>query len=136
MARWLLKTEPDSYSWDNLLRDKKTTWNGVTNALALKHLRNMNKGDEILIYHTGKERAIIGLAQATAKPYPDPQQDDPRRVVVDIKPKRKLARAVTLDEMKTDKAFASWDLLRNSRLSVMPVPDALWERITAMGKGA
>jgi predicted RNA-binding protein with PUA-like domain len=136
MARWLLKTEPDSYSWDNLLRDKKTTWNGVTNALALKHLRNMNKGDEILIYHTGKERAIIGLAQAATEPYPDPQQDDPRRVVVDIKPKRKLACAVTLDEMKTDKAFASWDLLRNSRLSVMPVPDALWERITAMGKGA
>jgi len=136
MARWLLKTEPDAYSWDDLARDKRTPWDGVTNALALKHMRTISKGDSALIYHTGDQRTIIGIAEVVAKPYPDPKENDPRIVVIDIKPKKKLARPVTLDEFKADRAFAGWDLLRNSRLSVMPVPLAMWNRIIAMARSA
>src|SRR6266536_5941065 len=106
MARWLLKSEPDTYSWDDLVRDKRTTWDGVTNALALKHMRTISKGDSALIYHTGDQRTIIGIAEVVAKPYPDPKENDPRIVAIDIKPKKKLARPVTLDEFKADRAFA------------------------------
>jgi predicted RNA-binding protein with PUA-like domain len=129
MAHWLLKTEPDCYSWDDLARDKKTTWDGVSNALALKHIRTMKKGDLALIYHTGGEREAIGVAEVTAAAYPDPNADDERQVVVDLKPKRKLKRPVSLDEIKADPAFAGWDLLRISRLSVVPVPEAMWRRL-------
>src|SRR2546421_3720521 len=129
MPRWLLKTEPSTYSWDDLMRERTATWNGVTNALALKHIRAMKKGDDVFIYHTGSQRAVVGVAQVTSKPYPDPDADDERIVVVDIKPKKKLANPVTLDAIKADRAFAGFDLLRNSRLSVMPVPDAMWDRI-------
>ena len=129
MAYWLLKTEPDCYSWDDLARDKKTTWDGVTNALALKHIRTMKKGDLALIYHTGGERQAIGVAEVTQAPYPDPNADDERQVVFDLKPKRKLKRPVSLDEIKADPAFAGWDLLRISRLSVVPVPEPMWQRL-------
>ena len=129
MSYWLLKTEPDAYSWDDLARDKKTRWDGVTNALALKHIRTMKKRDLALIYHTGDERAAVGIAQITTDPYADPAEHDEKIVVVDLKPKRKLPRAVTLAEFKADKAFAGWDLLRIGRLSVVPVPPAMWERI-------
>ena len=129
MPHWLLKTEPDSYSWENLARDKKTVWDGVTNALALKHIRSMKKGDLALIYHTGGERQAVGIAEVTSAPYIDPNAEDERHVVVDLKPKRKLKRAVTLDEIKADPAFAGWDLLRISRLSVVPVPAAIWKRL-------
>jgi predicted RNA-binding protein with PUA-like domain len=135
MARWLLKTEPDSYAWDDLVRDKKTTWDGVTNALALKHIRNMKKGDLALVYHTGGERAAVGIAEVASAPYPDPKAGDEKLVVVDLKPKKKLTNPVTLDVIKADRAFAGWDLLRISRLSVMPVPDAMWERIEELSKG-
>jgi len=129
VSYWLLKTEPDAYSWDDLARDKKTRWDGVTNALALKHIRTMKKRDLALIYHTGDERAAVGIAQITTDPYADPAEHDEKIVVVDLKPKRKLPRAVTLAEFKADKAFAGWDLLRIGRLSVVPVPPAMWERI-------
>lgn len=129
MAYWLLKTEPDCYSWDNLAKDKKATWDGVSNALALKHIRTMKKGDLALIYHTGDERQAVGVAEVTSAPYADPKEDDEKLAVVDLKPKKKLARPVTLDEFKADKVFAGWDLLRISRLSVVPVPDAMWKRI-------
>lgn len=132
MAYWLLKTEPTCYSWDKLIQDKKTAWDGVNNALALKHLRTIKKGDLALIYHTGDERQAVGLAEIVSGPYPDPKEGDDRLVVVDVKPKRKLKRPVTLDEIKSDPAFAGWDLLRISRLSVVPVPDAMWKRIEAM----
>ena len=134
MARWLLKTEPDTYNWDALARDKKTVWDGVANALALKHMRTMKKGDLALIYHTGDERAAIGIAEITSNPYADPNEQDERLVVVDLKPKQKLPQPVTLADIKADPAFAGWDLLRISRLSVVPVPDALWKRIEAMAK--
>ena len=129
MSYWLLKTEPDCYAWDDLARDGKTVWDGVTNALALKHIRTMKKGDLALIYHTGGERQAIGIAEVTRAPYADPNADDERQVVIDLKPKRKLRRPVTLDEIKADPAFAGWDLLRISRLSVVPVPEPMWERL-------
>lgn len=132
MARWLLKTEPDCYNWSDLARDKRTAWDGVTNALALKHIRTMKKGDEALVYHTGDERAAVGTATVVSDPYPDPKAGDEKLVVVDLKPGQPLARPVTLDEFKADPAFAGWDLLRISRLSVVPVPDAIWERTLAL----
>jgi predicted RNA-binding protein with PUA-like domain len=129
VSRWLLKTEPDGYSWDDLARDKRTAWDGVTNALALKHIRTMKKGDQALIYHTGDERAAVGIATITRDPYPDPKENNERIVIVDIKPAQKLPRPVTLDEFKADPAFAGWDLLRIGRLSVVPVPQKMWDRI-------
>jgi predicted RNA-binding protein with PUA-like domain len=132
MPRWLLKTEPGTYSWDDLVRDKKTTWNGVTNAVALKHIRVMKKGELAFIYHTGDERCAVGIAEIASDPYPDPKEKDERLVVVDLKPKRQLARPVTLAEFKAERAFAGWDLLRIGRLSVVPVPDSIWARIEAM----
>jgi predicted RNA-binding protein with PUA-like domain len=129
MAHWLLKTEPDCYAWDDLARDKKVTWDGVTNALALKHLRTMKRGDLALIYHTGDQRQAIGVAEITSSPYPDPKGEDERHVVVDLKPKRTLKRPITLDEIKADPAFAGWDLLRIARLSIVPVPEPMWKRL-------
>src|SRR4051812_36256662 len=108
MARWLLKTEPDSYAWDNLVKDKRTVWDGVTNALALKHIRSMKKGDLALVYHTGDERAAVGIAEVVTNPYPDPDQKDEKLVVVDLKPKTKLDQPVTLSNIKADPAFAGW----------------------------
>jgi predicted RNA-binding protein with PUA-like domain len=135
LARWLLKTEPDSYSWDQLVADKKTTWDGVSNALALKHIRTMKKGDLALVYHTGGERAAVGIAEIVSAPYVDPKEGDERLVVVDLKAKKKLAKPVTLDVIKADKRFAGWDLLRIGRLSVVPVPDAMWKRIEELSEG-
>lgn len=129
MARWLLKTEPDCYSWSDLTKDKKTTWDGVTNALALKHIRSMKKGDLALIYHTGNERQAIGIAEITKDAYPDPRADDEKLAVIDLKARSPLKRPVTLDEFKADPAFRGWDLLRISRLSVVPVPEEMWSRI-------
>ena len=125
MSHWLLKTEPSTYSWDDLVREKKTTWDGVSNPLALKHLRAMKKSDLALIYHTGDERAIVGIAEVVSDPKPD----------IALKPKKKLAHAVTLDTIKSDKAFGGWELIRNSRLSVMPVLPAMWKRIEQLAAG-
>src|ERR1700684_4258154 len=108
MADWLLKTEPDCYCWDDLVRDRKTVWDGVSNALALKHIRSMKKGDEVLIYHTGKERAAIGVAQVTSDSFPDPKGEDDRLAVVELKIGHKLPQPVTLSDIKADKTFAGW----------------------------
>jgi len=116
------------------MRDKKTAWDGVTNALALKHLRTMNRGDLALIYHTGDERQAIGIAQITSKPYADPKTGDGKLTVVDLKPLTPLGRPVTLSDIKADKAFAGWDLLRNSRLSIVPVPPAMWEHVLELAE--
>ncbi|HEX8911200.1 MAG TPA: EVE domain-containing protein [Humisphaera sp.] len=134
MARWLLKTEPDAYSFDDLLRDKKATWDGVTNALALKHIRAMAKGDDVVVYHTGDDKAAVGLATVTSAPYADPKAGDEKLAVVDLKPGKRLARPVTLAEIRADPAFAGWDLLRIGRLSVVPVPDAVWDRLIELSK--
>ena len=135
MAKWLLKTEPESYSWDDLVRDKKATWDGVSNALALKHIRSMKKGDLALIYHTGNEKQIVGVAEVTSDAYPDPKEADERKVVVDLKPKSKLKSPVTLSTIKSDPTFKEWELVRISRLSVMPVPDAMWKRLEKLAQG-
>ena len=129
MAYWLLKTEPDCYNWDQLVRDKSTVWDGVSNALALKHIRSMKKGDLALVYHTGDQRAAVGVAEVRSAPYPDPKEGDERLAVVDLKAKHKLARPVTLEDIKADPAFEGWELLRIGRLGVVPVPEAMWRRI-------
>ncbi len=129
MSYWILKTEPGTYSWSDLVRDKKTTWDGITNTTALKNLRTMKKGDLVLIYHTGDERAIVGIAEIASAPKPDPKQKDEKLVVVEIKPKQALPNPITLDAIKQDKTFAGWDLLRIGRLSVVPVPAGMWDRV-------
>jgi predicted RNA-binding protein with PUA-like domain len=134
MSRWLLKTEPDCYTWKDLQHDGQTVWDGVANALALKHIRAVRKGDEALIYHTGKERAAIGVARIISDPYPDPKQDDEKLAVFDLKPLRPLKHPVPLARIKADPAFAQWELVRMSRLSVMPVPDELWSRLMTMAE--
>ena len=134
MAYWLLKTEPDCYAWDDLVRDKSAVWDGVSNALALKHIRSMKKGDLALVYHTGDERRAVGIAEVKANPYADPKAGDEKLAVVDLKPKKKLARPVALPEIKADAAFAGWDLLRIGRLSVVPVPEAMWDRLLELSQ--
>jgi predicted RNA-binding protein with PUA-like domain len=134
MAHWLFKEEPGTYSFANLERDGSTIWSGVTNALAQKHLRTIKKGDKVLFYHTGGEKAVVGVMEVTADPTPDPDDPAGKRVVVAVKPVRKLKKPVTLAAIKEDKAFAQWELVRIGRLSVMPVPDELWKKIEAMGK--
>ena len=134
MAYWLLKTEPDCYAWDDLVRDKSTIWDGISNALALKHIRAMKKGDLALVYHTGDERAAVGIAEVKSQPYADPKQDDERLAVIDLKPKKKLAHPVGLDVIKADKTFQGWDLLRIGRLSVVPVPEKMWQRILKLSE--
>jgi predicted RNA-binding protein with PUA-like domain len=133
MAKWLLKTEPSTYGYDDLERERRAVWDGVSNPVALKHLRAIRKGDELLIYHTGDEKAVVGLARALSDPYPDPKAKDPKLAVVDLGPVRRLPRPVTLSAVKQQKAFASWELARLPRLSVMPVPEPIWRRLLEMG---
>ena len=122
-AKWLLKSDPEHYSFSDLERDGQTVWDGISNNLALKNLRNVRRGDVVMVYHTGDERAAVGLAEAASDPYPDPQQKDARLVVIDLRAKGKLARPVTLDEIKKSRVLKNFDLARLPRLSVMPVSD-------------
>ena len=131
---WLVKQEPSTYSYDKLEKEKKTVWDGVHNNLALKHIRLMKKGDQALFYHTGDEKRAVGIIKITKDPYPNPKEDDKRFVVVDVKPVARLKRPVTLDEIKKDSIFKNWELLRISRLSVMPVPQNLWDAIIKKSK--
>ena len=132
--RWLLKTEPSEYSFDDLLREKKTVWDGVTNPLALRYLRAIRKGDALLIYHTGDVRAAVGLGKTVSDPYPDPARQDPKIVVIEVAPVRRMTQPVSLRAIKADRAFQAFDLVRLPRLSVMPVPDVLWKRILRMSE--
>jgi predicted RNA-binding protein with PUA-like domain len=134
MAYWLFKEEPDHYSFDQLLHDKRTVWSGVQNNLALKHLRSIKKGDHVLYYHTGKEKAVVGVMEVVKDPYPDPKQDEPRLVVVDVKPVRRLDRPVSLAEIKANPKFADFALVRISRLSVMPVTAQQWKEIERLSE--
>jgi predicted RNA-binding protein with PUA-like domain len=132
MNRWLLKTEPSTYAWADLVRERRATWDGVANPSALGHLRAMRKGDEAFIYHTGDEKAIVGIARVASDAYADPKLADPKRVVVDLEPVRALKHPVTLASVKADKRFADFALVRISRLSVMPVTPAQWEALLAL----
>lgn len=131
---WLAKQEPKSYNFTSLKKDKKTMWDGVHNNLALKHINNMKKGDLILFYHSGDEKQAVGIMEVTSKPYPNPEEKNERFVVVNVKYKKELANPVTLAEMKKQKKFKNWELLRISRLSVMPVPKEIWSSIMKMSK--
>ena len=129
---WLFKEEPTHYGFDAFVKDKKTTWSGVKNPLAQKHLRGVRKGDRIFYYHTGDEKAVVGIAKALGDAYSDPADETGKLSVVDVAPVKKLARPVTLKEIKADRAFDDFPLVRISRLSVMPVSDAEWARIEEM----
>jgi len=135
MAYWLMKTEPTVFSYADLLRLGRDKWDGVRNWTALGHMAAMRPGDLALFYHTGEERQAVGVCRVVSEPYPEPGQDDARIRLVDVEPVHRFAHPVTLAAIKADPAFAGWDLVRQSRLSVMPVPEALWERIQGMGRG-
>jgi len=131
---WLFKEEPSSYSFDDFVKDGKTTWSGVKNPVAQKHLHSVKRGDRVFYYHTGGEKAVVGVAKATGDAYADPNDKTGKAAVVDIAPVRKLARPVTLAEIKADASFKTFPLVRISRLSVMPVTDAEWRRIERMSE--
>ena len=130
--QWLFKEEPSNYSYDDLARDGKTSWTGVKNPLAQKHLRAVKKGDRIFFYHTGDVKAVVGIAKAAGAAYPDPKDKTGKLYAVDVEPVKKLKTPVTLASIKADKFFESFALVRMSRLSVMPVDDDQWERIVGM----
>tara|TARA_B110000014_G_scaffold197162_1_gene146255 strand:+ start:96 stop:512 length:417 start_codon:yes stop_codon:yes gene_type:complete len=137
MNYWLAKQEPSGprgYNVLELQKDKKTMWDGVHNNLALKHIRNMKKGDLIFFYHTGDERQVVGIMSVISNPYPNPEEENKRFVVVDVKFKKLLKTPVTLDSIKKQKKFKDWELLRISRLSVMPVPKIIWDYIIKMSQ--
>ncbi|HVN83747.1 MAG TPA: EVE domain-containing protein [Candidatus Binatia bacterium] len=133
--RWLLKTEPSTYSFAQLQRDKRTVWDGVKNPMALKNLREIAKGDQIFIYHTGDEKAVVGVATALGSAYPDPKHSDPKLAVVDLAPVAALPRPVSLAEIKASTKFAGWALVRLPRLSVMPVSAEHWAEVERLGRG-
>lgn len=130
MSHWLLKSEPESYSWDDLVRDGGTEWDGVRNNAAAAHLRAMRPGDRALVYHSGKEKAAVGVAEVTRGPRKD--GDEGNWVSVAIKPVAPLPHPVTLAAMKAEPALAALPMLRQSRLSVSPVGDAEWAAIERM----
>ena len=132
---WLFKEEPTHYGYDDLVRDGKTSWSGVKNPLAQKHLRSVKKGDRVFYYHTGDEKAVVAVAKALTDAYDDPKDKSGKLATVDVGPVKKLPRPVTLAEIKASPAFKGFPLVRISRLSVMPVSDAEWERIEKMAAG-
>lgn len=129
MARFLVKTEPSSYSFADLRRDRRTVWDGVSNPVALRHLGAMRKGDTVVVYHTGAEKQAVGLAVAASDPYPDPKLLDARRPVIDLRADRLLAKPVTLAQVKADARLRGSDLARLPRLSVMSLSEAQFERL-------
>ena len=132
MNHWLLKTEPGSYSWSDLVKDKKTIWDGVRNFQARSNMKKMEKGDAVFVYHTGDEKAIVGQAQVTKSPYPDPKDGD--WVVVELSPGKALKKPVTLAQIKSDKRLSDMVLVRASRLSVQPVKPAEYDLILALSE--
>ena len=137
MNYWLAKQEPSGPRGYNILqlqKDKKTIWDGVHNNLALKHIRNMKKGDLVFFYHTGDERQVVGIMSVTSDSYPNPEEENERFVVVDVRFKKLFKNPVTLDTIKKQKKFKNWELLRISRLSVMPVPKIIWDDIIKMSQ--
>lgn len=131
---FLFKEEPSNYSYDDLARDGYTSWTGVKNPVAQRHLRSVRKGDRILFYHTGSEKAVVGIARAAADAYPDPADGTGKLYAVDVLPVKKLKTPVTLAAIKADRSFASFPLTRIPRLSVMPVSDGEWARILRMAE--
>jgi predicted RNA-binding protein with PUA-like domain len=135
MAHWLFKTEPSEYSYADLARDKRVVWEGVSNATALIHLRAVRKGDTVIVYHSGKDKAAVGLAEVTRGAYADPKLADPKRVVVDLKPVRAFAHSVALADFRTDPVLRTTELVRITRLSVMPLTPAHYARVLERAGG-
>ena len=133
MNYWLLKTEPAEYSYANLEEKKRAVWDGITNPLALKYIQAMKKGDLVFIYHTGDEKQIVGIATITSGAYPDPKDDTGKLSVVDVAPKQRFKKPVTLASIKTKKEFAEWELVRMGRLSVVPVDETRWKLLKKKG---
>lgn len=132
---WLLKTEPGTYAYDDLEREGRARWDGVANPAALKNLRAMKAGDRAFVYHTGDEKAVVGLAEVVREAYPDPGAGNPRLVAVDLEPRGRLARSVTLAELRALEAFAESPLVRQGRLSVVPLTAAQAKAIESAGRG-
>jgi predicted RNA-binding protein with PUA-like domain len=131
---WLVKSEPSTYAWDDLVRERSTCWDGVRNAQARNHLAAMRAGDRVLVYHSGAEKAVVGVARVAREAYPDPSADDPRWLAVDLVALRGLARPVPLATVKADAKLREIPLVRQSRLSVMPIPKPAFDRILALGR--
>jgi len=139
LPRWIFKSEPSKYSFDDLLREGATVWDGITNALALQNLRKVRRGDGIFFYYTEGVRELVGIAEAVCDPYADPKLKDPKRAVVEIRAVRRLPRRIPLKELRAEKCFAGSDLLRLGRLSVVPLTADQAEavlRIAAAGREA
>jgi predicted RNA-binding protein with PUA-like domain len=132
---WLLKTEPTDYSYDQLEGEGRTRWDGVSNPAALKNIRAMKKGDRAFVYHTGKEKAVVGVAEIVTEAYPDPEAKNPKLLAVDIEPRRRLGRTVTLGELKALPVFAGSPLVRQGRLSVVPLTPDQWRTIEEWSRG-
>jgi predicted RNA-binding protein with PUA-like domain len=134
--KWLVKEEPEHYSFEQFVADGATVWSGVKNPLAQKHLRSMKEGDKVFYYHTGKEKAIVGTAKVVSAPRPDSKDRSGKLYVVELEPGKKLPRPVTLAEIKAVAKFADFPLVRLPRLSVMPVTEAQWLAIELMARGS
>jgi predicted RNA-binding protein with PUA-like domain len=131
---WLFKEEPDHYSFADLERDGTTLWDGVTNALARQNLRKVRRGDRVLFYHTGKEKAVVGEMRVVSDPEPEPGADDPKAVAVRVRAVRPWPAPVSLDQIKEDPRLAGWELVRLPRLSVMPVTPEQWQRLQELSR--
>src|SRR6185437_3821674 len=129
MAHWLIKSEPETYSWDQLVKDRQTRWDGIRNYAARLHLRAMKKGDELFFYHSNKGMEIVGIGAVVREAYPDPTADDGDWAAVDVKAVKKLQKAVSLEQIKKEKKLANMALVRIGRLSVQPVTDEEWNLI-------
>jgi predicted RNA-binding protein with PUA-like domain len=134
MARWLFKEEPSHYSYDDLEREGGAVWDGVSNALALQHLRKVRAGDRVLLYHSGTEKAVVAEIEVATDPEPDPNAGDDKLVVVTVRPVRRLQHPVPLSRIKADSRLADWELVRLPRLSVMPVTDAQWQQVEELSR--
>jgi len=133
MTRWLFKEEPEHYNYADLERDGRTVWDGVANALARQHLCKVRAGDRVFLYHSGKEKAVVAEMRVISEPYQDPASGDPRAVVVDVEPVRRI-NPVPLARIKRDEQLAGWDLVRLPRLSVLPVTDEQWRRVEELSQ--
>lgn len=134
MAYWLVKSEPSTYGWDQLVKDKKTTWDGVRNFAARNHLKAMKKDDEVFFYHSNEGMEIVGIAKVAKEAYPDPTAKEGNWLVVDLKPEKKLKKPVSLSQIKSDKRLQDMALVRLGRLSVQPVTEKEWEMVLEMSE--
>jgi predicted RNA-binding protein with PUA-like domain len=132
LNRWILKTDADVYPFDQLEREGSAVWDGVSNPVALKHIRSMAPGDPVLIYHSGEGKELVGLARVTSAPYQDPNKSDPKLFVMKIEAGQRLPKRVTLSAIKADPFFAELALVRQGRLSVIPVPEPQWKKLLSM----